>query len=320
MCPRRFLQARPGHLTLNVPAALPLAHRQAAAVSVGRERLAAARADVCGEHMDRFTSHSIAKPWHSFNPTIIPHPYDPEREFLVGVRVGNYYLSPEKKYLFPAGHTGIQTRNMIASIPVDFAAVDAGKAIQVKAPPPPHPYKAIQGEEDVRIIPGSDKPDGTVLVSFTSLEYTQHPLAQICIGTLDWKKGRLLNPVRLHGIDAADRAQKNWQCFMYDGVPHAIYSYQPLVAVRINRDTGECRIVSLDACTVINEWRGSSTLIPLPELSASGCRKSPANTETGTGGSRRWCMCPSGRRTRTSLPSSDFGHRRGPTFGRSACR
>lgn len=216
-------------------------------------------------HTDRFTSHSIAKPWHSFNPSIVPHPHDPEREFLVNLRVGNYSMNAQHKYMFPAGHTGIHTKNMLTAIPVDFSGSDVGKATLLKAEAPPHPYAAIQGEEDLRIVPGSGKADGTMLVTFTSLEYTAQPLAQVCMATLDWKKGRILNAVRLHGIDAADRAQKNWQCFLYNGVPHAVYSYQPLVVVRIERETGECRIVSLDACTIINEWRGSSPLMPLPD-------------------------------------------------------
>jgi hypothetical protein len=216
-------------------------------------------------HVDHFSSYSIVRPWHAFNPSIVPSPHDPQHEFTVVLRTAAYSMTPQHKYTYPPGHSGILTKNMLVTIPVGFKGTDAGKSTLIRAPVPPHPNPAIAGEEDMRIVEGSAKPDDTMLVTFTSLEQTPRPMPQVCIATLDLKKARLTNPVRLFGIDAADRAQKNWQCFMYEGVPHAVYAQQPITVVRIDRETGECKIVSIDACPVINSWRGSSPLIRLPE-------------------------------------------------------
>lgn len=214
------------------------------------------------KHKTRWNSLSIPARFHAFNPSIITHPTDSSK-FLVNLRAGNYFMNDKHKYEFPAGMTGITTLNFLGTIESTFRGEEFGETKQLKAPPMPNPFPDIAGLEDIRLLyePMSRK----LYASFTSLEVTPEHRPQVALMQIDYRKGRIVgNPVRLHGYES-DRAQKNWIGFADSGKLYFIYSLQPITVVQANPKTGEVRVVSVDSCPVINEWRGSSTLVELNE-------------------------------------------------------
>jgi hypothetical protein len=215
-------------------------------------------------HRTPWTSSSIPAKYHAFNPSIMQHPSDPNK-FLVNLRAGNYIMNEDHTY---TGHNNqIKTQNYIGSIDHDFMGSDFGDTKQLKAPPMPHPYPHIEGMEDLRLLwePQSRK----VYASFTSLEMTPEHKPQVCLVQIDVRRGRVLgNHVRLHGYQS-ELPQKNWMGFAHDGRLFFIYSFQPLTVLQANPKTGEVRVVSVDACPVVNDWRGSSTLVDLPDSVAT---------------------------------------------------
>jgi hypothetical protein len=205
-------------------------------------------------------TQSMPKGYHAFNPSIIRHPTE-EGKFLVNLRAGNYTMTNAYRYEHP-GFEGVHTRNFIGTIPDTFEGGDLGEMRELKAPPMPHPYKHIAGQEDIRLL--WDPVLKRLYGSFTSLEMTPEHRPQMCLMNIDLKRCRVIGaPVRMYGLES-DKPQKNWLSLAEAGHVFFMHSIEPVTVVQANPNTGEVRIVSVDATPVLNDWRGSSSLVDLP--------------------------------------------------------
>jgi hypothetical protein len=211
-------------------------------------------------HEGGWTSASVPPRFHAFNPSIIRHPTE-RGKFLVNLRAGNYVMNSQHRYEIPADMPGITTLNFLLAIGQDSRAQNLGESRQITGANMPHPYPAIGGQEDVRLL---WEPEARKLyASFTSLEATADHKPQVCLMEIEPKRGRIVRPpVRLHGFES-DKPQKNWVGFADAGRLFFIYSFQPIVVLQANPKSGEVKLVSLDANPVVNKWRGSSPLIEL---------------------------------------------------------
>jgi hypothetical protein len=170
-------------------------------------------------------------------------------------------MNASHRYEFPAGMIGITTLNFLLELDPAHEGSDLGVSKQIKSPTMPHPYPAIGGMEDIRLIwePMSRK----LFCSFTSLEMTAEHRPQVCLAELDPRQGKVIGtPVRLNGLDD-HLTQKNWIGFADKGRLFFIHSLQPITVLQALPSTGQVRVVSVDPCPVLNTWRGSSPLIDL---------------------------------------------------------
>jgi hypothetical protein len=211
--------------------------------------------------MTRWYANNVPAQYHIFNPSIIQHPTEPG-QFLVNLRCGNYSMTPQHTYVFPPGHSGVSTKNMLVSVPTDFQSDKISGAMLLKAPVMPHPNPSITGLEDIRLI--WEPVSQTLYASLTSLEMTEERRPQVCLVTIDLKKHKAENPVRLYGYES-NQTQKNWAGFAHEGRLYFVYSFNPVVVLQAIPKTGECRMVSVNASCAVNSWRGSSPLVDLPE-------------------------------------------------------
>ncbi len=184
-------------------------------------------------------------------------------------------MTDKHQYVFPHGHSGVDTMNFVTEIDADWTGKEFGRSPRMVTLGSPVAFSnktiknGICGQEDIRLA--WDPVARQMWATFTSLEMTENRKPGICVAKFDYKKGRLTDIVRLFpGLEGRekemDKVEKNWIPFVFGGELYCIYSFWPICVLKPDTTTGECKLVSLDACMEANKWRGSS---PLCELSST---------------------------------------------------
>jgi hypothetical protein len=199
--------------------------------------------------------------YHIFNPCVIQHPTD-KGKYLCNLRCGNYHMNMEKlgKASVYEYEGRVHTLNCLVTIDPywrgdEFGNINKLNGVMIKEEPVPYPAH-VAGCEDIRLIWNDDTK--VLYAVFTSLEQDASGRPAICITTLDWKKGKFTSPVVRCKGPIADRIEKNWIGFVYNGKLYFIYSMNEIVVLEVNPSTGDTKFVSYDLCTRYNAWRGSS--------------------------------------------------------------
>jgi len=203
--------------------------------------------------------------YHIFNPCMIPHPTE-KGKILMNLRCGNYHMNMEKlgKGSIYEYETRVHTLNYLVTMDPYWRGDDFGSkhGVMIKEEPVPFPGN-IAGCEDIRLVWNDEK--GVMYAVFTSLEHNKEGRPEICLATLDWKKGKFTSPVVRCRGPAEARIEKNWIGFVFEGRLYFIYSMNDIVVLEVNPETGESRFASYDICTRHNAWRGSSPPFLLDE-------------------------------------------------------
>jgi hypothetical protein len=241
-------------------------------------------------HNAALSCNTVTKPYHIFNPSILRVPN--QDRLIVNLRCANYEIRETNgRYHYVTPNNKIQTINYLASVDLEFKDQEIREANKLKqSHPMPYPRDSITGLEDIRLF-HVDVSQNKLYFTCTSLEIHPQQCPQIALGCIDLKKNEVEHLVHCKGPYPVQQCpkEKNWVPFEHQSLFFAIYSFQPLTVVKLpyslnpaNKDvkdvkdvkdsketklkmfsSHECPIVCIDACPVINEWRGSTNLLEL---------------------------------------------------------
>jgi tetratricopeptide (TPR) repeat protein len=201
---------------------------------------------------------ALPPPYRACNPSIVRT----ESGYLVNCR-GVNYEQRRLRYRPLDGDAVFRTLNVLLTMDEQFT-VSAER--QVVVDEPPLRRVTIQGLEDCRLFTCGDD------LLCTCVTADRHPSGRIhqslCAvrddGTIAWHRP-LVGPFD-------DLPQKNWLPFADDssGV-RAVYGYDPLIVVRIDRDTGAYSVDAQSATALdAARWRGSAGPLPWPDAGSPG--------------------------------------------------
>jgi glycosyltransferase involved in cell wall biosynthesis len=183
--------------------------------------------------------------------------------YLVNCRAVTYRIDPNQRFVAwnPGGL--LRTENYLLHLSGDLGSyqqewVDVGVEPARKA--------VVQGLEDCRLVAWQGR---TLLLGTT---WNLHPLAHLRMALLVLEAGGVKRFVPLQGY-GDERVQKNWLPFVdpRSGDLHAIYSYEPLVVLRIDVETGRCEpVVEVKEGRHLVRWRGSAGPLVMPEELGGG--------------------------------------------------
>jgi len=182
--------------------------------------------------------------------------------YLVNCRTVSYQITPDQRYFTGEPDGVFRTRNMLMRFDRAFVLLDQPEVTAALAPLRWHP---VQGLEDARLF--EHKGRTGFLCTTTDL----HPAGAIRVslcrltpsGDVDHHR-----PLTGHGDE---RAQKNWLPFVIGDELFAIYSYEPLVVLRVDGDEGRVAVaVNRTQGRSFQDWRGSAGPIDLPARLGGG--------------------------------------------------
>jgi glycosyltransferase involved in cell wall biosynthesis len=187
------------------------------------------------------------------NPSIAATPDG----FLVNVRAVSYRIDPNQRYE-PCEPDGVfRTRNVLVRLDRELGFVDE-RPLDADLPVfRPH---LVQGLEDLRLV----RWPGALGATCTTTQH--HPAADLRMSLLRLVDGRVAEHTPLTG-HGDERAQKNWLPFWdaENGELRAVYSYEPLVVLRIDPASGHVTpVIERRHNRGFHDWRGSAGPIELP--------------------------------------------------------
>lgn len=154
--------------------------------------------------------------------------------------------------------SAIRTKNFLVRYDKEFNLISQ-KEIVENLPRVKHPTRVL-GLEDSRLI--ESNPDHWML----STTCDTHPgtVGQSLCKIKNDPNSKSLQVEKLVPLKGPDplRCEKNWLPFLKNGELHAIYSYDPMTILKINRETGECvKIKEKETAHDFSKFRGSAAPI-----------------------------------------------------------
>ena len=182
--------------------------------------------------------------------------------YLVNCRAVSYRITPEQHYVAREADGVLRSRNMLMRFDRDLVPLGS---TEMYASVPPLRWHPVQGLEDVRLFTHNDQ------TGFLCTTTNLHPAGPVRMSVgRPGASGEVdhLRPLTGHGDD---RPQKNWLPFVIGSELFAIYSYEPLVVVKIDDATGRVEVVVERAQgRTFDDWRGSAGPIDLPSHLGGG--------------------------------------------------
>ena len=182
-----------------------------------------------------------------------------EQGFLVIVRLRNYGQNTEIWSVSPDADGHVRSRNAQLRLDHDFRIessqeVDCSLVEQLRPPS----GSLIQGIEDLRLI----RWDDAWWFVACSCSFTPAGRPGLVLGRFDDAVSRVEYLVPL--VYARSRVEeKNWTPFIHENRLLLIYSYDPLVILEPDLDTGVCREIHRAAPEQnFTRYRGSSAVVP----------------------------------------------------------
>jgi tetratricopeptide (TPR) repeat protein len=185
--------------------------------------------------------------------------------YLLNCRSVSYHLNDDQTYS-PREADGIfRTRNFLLRLDRELRALEQTEVVSTAEP---LRSEWVRGLEDARLFATSSG------LGFTCTTTDLHPAGSVRMSLVTLSEaGGVAGHHPLHGHDD-DRPQKNWLPFA-DGADSrellAVYSYEPLVVLRVDQDTGSCEpTVERTQGRPFDLFRGSAGPIDLPAERGGG--------------------------------------------------
>jgi glycosyltransferase involved in cell wall biosynthesis len=182
--------------------------------------------------------------------------------YLVNCRAVSYRITPDQGYIAWEPDGVLRSRNVLMRFDRDLRALGE---TEVRADLPPVRWHPVQGLEDARVFTHCGR---TGFLCTTADLHPDGPIrVSLCLVTANGEVDHH-RPLTGHGDD---RAQKNWLPFVVGDELFAIYSYEPLVIVKIDVDTGQVApVVEQPQGRSFGDWRGSAGPVDLPARLGGG--------------------------------------------------
>jgi len=187
------------------------------------------------------------------SPSILPV----DDGYVILCRTVSYRVDAYQRFVAKEDDGILRTRNVLMRVDGELRFQHQ---VEVSGGPAPLRQTWVQGFEDCRLIALGDR------VAATCTTVDHHPSGFVAMSLIELDdEARVAHHVPLVGY-RDDRHQKNWLPFVDDeGRLCAIYGYDPLVVLAIDRESGHCTpIVERPQGRHLGHWRGSAGPVTLP--------------------------------------------------------
>ena len=206
---------------------------------------------------------ALEPPYAPCNPSIVRT----EEGYLLCCRAVSYRIDASQAYQ-PQDPDGVfRTRNVLLRLDRELGFLEQTEVRDESGILSPLREHRIRGLEDARLV----LLGGQAAFTCTTMEYHPAGSHRISLVTVDGSGRLVLHvPVAGHGDD---RPQKNWLPFVdgASGELRAVFGYEPLEVLRIDRETGRCEVaVSRPSGRNLQDLRGSAGPVEIPEKLGGG--------------------------------------------------